>query len=322
MTSELKIDWLQGTIPHERVEDFLEYMTRLEGYAPACHEYGRFRYNRQAFFPSGLIVYYDASNLRAQEVHKGRATIVISSTALLCVKENVYQLIKDLVFRFWFKGTRIDLAFDDFKKLVPMSVVAESARAGHYTRFKKHCIIEETRRSGDIVGNTIYFGSRGKNGGGRFIRVYDKTLESKGRTDSNRWEIEFTKEKASSVVFELSCCDGLEQFVSLIASLIGGSIDFVQRKDRHLERAERLEWWQTLVDILGECTLAVTKKQTTIHDVKQWVRVSVAPSLKMIRVALGDQDFNEWLECIVSSRSLTVQQMEKVNNFYCKKIPF
>ena len=206
--------------------------------------------------------------------------------------------------------------------MVSPGVVASAARSGQYTRFKKHSIIKKSRSSGDICGNTVYFGSRGKNGGGRFIRMYDKNLESRGLTNSYRWEVEFSKEKASSVVFELSCCDTLEQFVTLVASLIGGSIDFVNRKGKHLDRAKRLEWWQSIVDILGECTLSITKKKTTIDDVKQWVRVSVAPSLKMIQTALGDDDYADWLRCIVSSKSLTLQQMEKVNAFYSEGVPF
>lgn len=111
------------------------------------------------------------------------------------------------------------------------------------------------KRNGELKGDTLYFGGRGKNGGGKYLRIYNKTLESKGVVDSVHWECECSKKKAQHAFFKLSQC----AFASLLVGLIGGCIDFVERKDKNLGRATRFEWWQSIVDLLGRVVLRNAK---------------------------------------------------------------
>ena len=298
------------------------YCTEIDGQIPALHNYGRFRYDRQAFYSSGLVVYYDSSEMRCRELHAGRFTVVMSGQVMRSLEVDHYTLIKKLVGTFWLKATRIDLAFDDFERKIEPFDVAQYTNNGMYTRFRVHEPFFKKKRTGEYKSAGVAFGSRSKNGGGLYVRCYDKGIESKGEINSVRWESEFSKEKAQSVVFELYKTGSLDEMVSVIASLIGGSIDFVDRASAHLDRAKRLSWWQEILDILGSATFETSRRIKTVEKAQTWVECSVAPSLKMLQVALGREGFSEWLETVVSSKQLSIQQMRSVNEYYNEGVPF
>ena len=96
------------------------------------------------------------------------------------------------------KCTRIDLAADDFtRKRLVMDVIHQAATAGHVVGFRCY----DPRRplknmqTGQLAGDTAYFGKRGNHGSGRYVRFYDKGLESNGEVDSIRYEVELSGQR-------------------------------------------------------------------------------------------------------------------------------
>jgi len=294
----LSVDWLQGTFPHDRVDSLVDLLKVLLGEDGERMEHGQYRYNRSvSWVGCGVRVLFDNDDARARDIHGGRAAVVLPGGALGGLDAVALQsMLKTLVSDYWFKATRVDLAWDDYTRRITPSDVCVEADKGNYSRFRSHRHILERSRGGEVTGDTVYFGARGKNGGGRFLRCYDKGLESDGRINAIRWECEFSKEKAAQVVFALYQTESLEEFCAVIGAYVGGCVDFVERRtEGKLRGAERLEWWQGIVDSLGESRLRNERRVRSVEGTRKWVRAAVFPSLKVLREALGSVEWEEFL---------------------------
>jgi len=299
------VDWLQGTIPFSKMYALAAYIYKVVGVEPVLKEYGQNRYNRTAEFePYGIKIFFDDTEQKCIDVHAGRVTIVIPGTALgIFSKDDLHLLFRDLVF----KGTRIDLNYDDYTRLVTPSEIAEDARKGNFTGFKRidHRRPEKMINGKMVItGDTLYFGRRGKNGSGKYVRIYDKNLESKGEKNCIRYETEFSKERAAAVVLELAKSSDSDSMAIVIGSLIGGSISFIDRralgKDKNVSRAKLLPWWQEVVEFLGTIKLRNKKKIQTVEGSEKWVREVVAPTMAMLWKVKGDEDFATMIYRMVS----------------------
>lgn len=90
--------------------------------------------------------------------------------------------------------SRIDLTYDDYeKRFTPFDL--------HECRMNKVSLISSTRKCNIIFdkGVTFYLGDRTSE---RYLRVYDKFIESKGVIDAVRWELEL-KGKFAKLIFDL-----------------------------------------------------------------------------------------------------------------------
>lgn len=320
-TGVIGIDWLQGTIPVERTGLFFDYMSQCCGTTPEIKPYGLYRYDRHVVWhPFDIKMFFDSSTERCNDVHQGRCTIQMCATSLSCFDaDQLFQLVGDLVKFFWFKSTRIDLCFDDYERIIVPHELVEVAKQGNFTGYRRFEHLAPQKINGEMEGDTLYFGRRGKNGSGRFLRCYDKALETKGELHSIRWEVEFSKDRAGAVCFQLAMAQNIEEFAGLIASLIGGSIDFVDRQGIHLDRMERLDFWNRIVSILGAVKLRNPKRIKTVEKAKAWIEKSVIPSVEMLRKALGDEDFYEWIEDEIKTAKLSKYQRRVISEYWDKK---
>jgi hypothetical protein len=152
-------------------------------------------------------------------------------------------------------GSRMDPAADDYSHvLLRMSDVHQAAEAGFYVGCKRYDARRPWKnRQGDLEGDTAYFGRRGSDGSGRYVRFYDKRLESKGRVDCIRYEVEASQEYARALFASLASSHSPESFLRKIAEFLGGAIDFRLRKgcEKNIKRLQRCAWWQVIVDRLG-----------------------------------------------------------------------
>ena len=132
------------------------------------------------FEPFGVKILFDARKTRSDQVHHGRVALLMSGSSLKTLDvQTLYKLTKDLVNVFWMKGSRIDCCFDDYERIINPHEVKEWADQGHYTSYRGHESFQPRRRTGQLTGDTIAFGKRGKDGGGKYLCCYDKKLESK-----------------------------------------------------------------------------------------------------------------------------------------------
>lgn len=100
--------------------------------------------------------------------------------------------------------SRIDLCFDDYTKTFrPSNYIAWWFSGSIRSHFRKI----QTASSGREVGNTFYLGSRST---GRYLRIYDKDVESNGEIDAVRYEFELHVKYAKDMfeyLIEHSCIE-------------------------------------------------------------------------------------------------------------------
>jgi hypothetical protein len=318
--SSIGIDWISGTCPFDKLKALQDYLCNFFDSEPEYHEHGLYRFERSmTLAPYGVSIHWDTSSARAESVHGGRVMVIIPGEACNAISAaRVRMLLHDLCFRFWMLGTRIDLCFDDYERRVSIDDVAAACEAGNVAGFRRWERRAPKKLNGQKEGDSVCLGRRGENGSGKYMRIYDKFLESKGELNCIRWEVEFGAEKARSVVFALAKCETMESYAVLMAALIGGAVDFIVRHGKNLDRADRVQWWEGIREFLGKAVLRGIRKELHVVAAKEWVEKCVVPSLRMIVAATGFDDFWGWLAGMTSCGHLTAQQKAAVRA-YCSE---
>ena len=181
------------------------------------------------------------------------------------------------------KCTRVDAAIDVRRDLLTMERVHAAARADHVVGFRRYEPVQPVRdmRTGELAEDQARFGRRGRDGSGRFVRVYDKGLESDGELDCVRVEVELSGDMAAQV-FELMLCGAsdLAELERNLGRCVVASIDFADKSGAHghRDRFERLTWWQRIVDLVGSATIAVERVQPTLERSVEFIK-RVAPMI-------------------------------------------
>jgi DNA relaxase NicK len=157
----------------------------------------------------------------------------------------------------WLRGlaaeaTRVDTAIDDYHREASLELIHAAADAGNFTGFKIHEARQPKTLSGEKLGDSHTFGRRGKEGALKYLRIYDKFLETGKHPDFDciRWEIEHRKERADAV-FKILCeAQNVEEYAVFCGQFTTEAIDFIDRDSvsagsaTHLSRLARLEWWE------------------------------------------------------------------------------
>jgi len=204
-----------------------------------------------------------------------------------------FQVLREV-----YKGeaTRIDVAVDDSLKLTKMSDVHEAQRNRNYTGVRSHRYIN----SGGLEaadGVTCYFGSSASD---LQLRIYDKFVESKGKIDVIRWELQLRRYKARTLC-DVWLGDGQESQQQLAAKLSGavaGAVDFIDRsnKAKDLSRCERLPWWQKVrCYFAAPSKIGSPEKKPLMDKTIGWLSSAAMPSLAMVKRYLGDAAFWQYI---------------------------
>lgn len=150
------------------------------------------------------------------------------------------------------KFKRLDIALDDYKKMIKFSTVKEKIRSGEVVSLsRKRDVIEtkitqkeEFNNKGDSKGLTVYFGTRASN---IYIRFYDKKKEQEGKgikvdvSSWQRYEIVLRNEKATDFIERF--CEG-ETFDTLYLGVLSGAIRFIDKgTDSNKARWETSPFW-------------------------------------------------------------------------------
>lgn len=140
------------------------------------------------------------------------------------------------------------------------------------------------RKSGELQGDTAYFGSRAS---GRLVRFYDKQLETRTQLPWLRFEVELHADAAAAAfdAWRMTPRDDRDRFA---ASIVAASIDFREPSgpnDRHLARRDRLPWWKALVDLLGQAKPRIERAVAPLQVTMEWFSASCCRFLaKFIQV--------------------------------------
>lgn len=294
--NEVGVHWLRISFYYKQLEQILAFVSTFFGECDFdCN--GVLGYDDRCFWPSGVTLNYDSDPKRRQKNHRNRITLDCRGSACDMLTVPDLLLLIEGCDRFGGVVTRLDVFFDDYDRIVEPSDLYDVIDRNDFSGFRM-AHKKQTLKSGKVVHNEVMFGRRGDMGSGKYLRIYDKYLESKGEKDCVRLECEFTQHKAQQVFKVLAGCDGnIETFATICGALIVGCITFVHRNgDRNIGRLDVYEFWELITKSLGKLVIRTEKKENTLTGVIEWTERQVSPSLACVRKSfVSDQKFFAWV---------------------------
>lgn len=141
--------------------------------------------------------------------------------------------------------TRLDIAYDDFRGLLPIDIIADCARLGQFTsRSKRLQIYYDWPEHGqpDRCALTVYHGSRESNFA---VRFYDKRAERNAWEEVEHWvrcEIQLRKGCAGGFVQQLQAVGNLGE---VFCGVLNNYLEYqCKTSDSNKSRAIAAPWWQ------------------------------------------------------------------------------
>lgn len=304
------VHWLRNSFDHKVLNEVLAWVSRFFGES-TLKEYGKLSYGRHYSWASGVSLCFDPVPDRKDGSHRGRITLDVPGSACDELTESDLLLFMEGCQKLNCSCTRIDVFWDDYDRIVSLEELERIAEKGDFSMFEitsKNRTCNRTRKKNNgLLYEAVTFGRRGGMGSGKYLRVYDKNLESKGKFDCNRWECEFSQKKAQAVFTWFVGADGkLDVFAGLCGAMIGGCINFVQRTgEKHINRLVVYEWWQEVKKLLGVLPVRIAKKVNTLAGTINWVKNQVGSSLALIRkVMKSERDYYNLLGYIIEVGTL------------------
>lgn len=187
--------------------------------------------------------------------------------------------------------TRMDLAIDDIgsgqyftceeieKYLMEDRVVS---------KFRKFHIDKDYKMGGEVIGHTIYLGSRKSE---VFLRIYDKYLEQKAKDPENtpeipwvRWEFELKNHRADLAADMLiGGCD----MGQVVLGILTNYVRIIDPDDTNRTRCSSTLKWQLFIDGMKAIRLYVPDAPKTLEDKRQWIDKQVLSTLAGLFLAYG-----------------------------------
>lgn len=330
--------WLRGSLPGEEKSWAVSFLDRLflasDDDRHESHEYGFWRYDRHYRWQNGVMLMYHATPA-GDALTKGRIAVEVPGHVLDTLDMYDVMLLCAALAAHGWQTSRMDLYFDDFERIVTPrqieSLVREVSLYGNqpiredWTGFMDLTPNHEYRRGKGCVREEIAFGRRGKMGSGKYLRIYDKGLESGGVNTAIRYELELSDKRAQKAFDMLlgTLCENWnpEVTASLIGAIIGGCIDFKQRNGRkNVKRCPRYAFWQRIIDKIGaESVLRPKDPEKSIERGERWVHKQVAGTIQMLRIAYGTEVFLPMLFDLAEAEDRLTPKHRQAIELYLQK---
>lgn len=224
------------------------------------------------------------------------------------------------------KITRIDIAYDDFDKVItPFDYNNFMVNGRIRTKARSWSFIA----SGQLSGGTFYLGKRGRE---RFIRIYDKDFESGGKIPSIRYEFELRQEWALKIVdlvlnnVKFYFSDLIQDFMEVVEEYdLNGTRDVLYTRKSRSKLDER---WEKFLEVCVKVVendpidLTIPRKKTeyTLKHSLEWLSKQVAPTLFMLHESIGLENI---VEIINSARNrLKPQQAAVISKYINERIQY
>ena len=178
------------------------------------------------------------------------------------------------------KVTRLDVAVDALHpdRVGLIDTMLQSCRSGQLCG-SKVWEPRERHKAGTIEAKGLCIGRRGKDGSGRYVRVYDKGLESEcGDIGTwERFEVEFSGDCAAEVGRDL--LQGNDDWEPRAWSRVHGAISFREVNDQtNLDRRPIVEWWSEWCAGATPVSTIYRRLDTTLETHISWLREMVLPT--------------------------------------------
>ena len=314
--NQIGIHWLRISVLHLHLPILIRFCDRCFGDSTQ-DGYGLWSYDSRYSWTNGASLNYDGSVERSKKVHQGKVTLDIPGKALDEIHD--LQFFINHLIPFQPVCTRIDIFFDDYQRIISPDELKKIVDKKDFSGFREINIKQRKRgiageNAMHIIHDELDFGRRGQNGCGKYLRVYDKNLESDGEKNCIRWEIEFTKERAQTVFDILSRTSSIESFVTITGSLIGGAIAFIHRGSKGEKNIGRLlvyDFWKKIIELLGEVSIRVRCKKPDMAGMYRFIYKQVSPTLACLRDTFpNDSDFFTWVLDVLAEGELKMSKRQ------------
>lgn len=238
--TELAVDWLSVTFPDVTVNPVRECLLDLSlGEAPRGGK-GMHGWRFAEVYSSGCQLHYSrkGDDLAWLQVNGGACGVL--------GPDNLRRLAH--VAGHGGKCSRIDIRLDfRGEDLSLVQLIIEACQAGHLRSVKRFEPHKSTSSDLEVLGDGVTLGSRSS---ARFVRVYDKGLET-GTLPRGQW-IRFEVELKDWAAHEAFCAlfdpTAPDQFRSRALARILAAVDFrVGPRDVEPSRLPRPGWWEQIV---------------------------------------------------------------------------
>lgn len=333
------VHWLRGRVPHDRVEALRDYCCIFFGDDFEERDYGLWRYDRMFELPRSVSINYQSTKRRAEAITGGYAVLEVPGSALESLDPDLIgSFIKGLS-GYEFECSRIDVYFDDFdaerlsprelyRRVYEVDLFGDEFRR-EFTGFLDCSLTQKAgkRRRGKLSGrgltyDEVSFGRRGSRGSGKYLRYYDKRLESGGEQACGRFELELCKERADKI-YKAFLNVRVSGWAHLIGLAIGGAIDFRDRPvdgngqllragDKNWSRCKRKYFWTKILARLGgRLKMSKPTKPMTVERSAAWIKEQCSGVLQMCARAYGINELlTDLLDIIGSSDRMSKKHRE------------
>lgn len=304
------LDWLDLTFKNlhgaahafQLVRDFERLTGDSIEFSPTLATFNGHRWEGSGRGVKGTLVWYQGRQV-GEDGHPVPARLKIAMSGRVLAgadMEAIAMYCREVASHLQPECTRIDIALDDHRKFIALWQITEARKAGNFFNASYTAEMVSCER-GKTEGRTIYFGAPSSD---KRLRIYDKTIESGGVVDANRWEAQFRR-KAAQVVFKHwleTSKNGPQGSDRMLQNYVLGLIDFRERDDDdpNRKRKKPLIWYTELCELLSSCP-AVVRIAAVVQSAQSsidWVAKSVAPSLAMLRAVLGD-GYEKYINSVV-----------------------
>ena len=345
MQNEITIDWLSFTIPLLNPDDLslgnierIKYELLLNSEIQPMIKNGRYSYTSAIEYSDYYTILYN--DIRGRDFEKGdpslerflKMGIHFEFSGNGCkrlverLKESSMDIREYLLFlsQYGVKFSRIDIAYDDFNRLLDFGVMEQKMKDGlvitkmrSSKQVEGYTKIESLGNEGKRKGVTLYFGNRGSSA---FIRFYDKLaeqLDKKKPVDVDietwqRYELVLKKEKATDFVEKYKDCPDLGK---LYKKIMGGLIRFIDDTDTNKSRCETSQFWKEFLSDEIPVVLSSKKSVPDLLSVIEWFDKSVLNSL-IVLLTIAEYEDIDFLELLANSkRTLNIRQQNMINEY-------
>ncbi|MEM1213390.1 MAG: replication initiation factor domain-containing protein [Planctomycetota bacterium] len=265
------IDWCRFTIPRPLLEEARSRMAKCLG--PGIEAKGIYSYQERLKFTAGaFLAFSDESRPECCIELPGEACRAFGHAGVL----KWFAWITEIGGR----CTRVDIRLD-FKgnRVGLIDAVRQSCERRELCRCRTWEPREPRTNEGERQGYSVNLGKRSKNGSGRYVRVYDKGLESEKAAEGEweRWEVEFTGDVAIQVMHRLAESPAWEEDA---LSLALGAVEFREHTgSRSLKRRPLASWWELLLGRIKAVTVREKRERSTLVKWGSWYRRCVMPTI-------------------------------------------
>lgn len=187
--------------------------------------------------------------------------------------------------------TRMDLAIDDAgpgQHFTCAEIEQYLMEDRVVSKFRKFHVDKDYQMGGEVIGHTIYLGSRKSE---VFLRIYDKYLEQKAKDPENtpempwvRWEFELKNHRADLAADMLIRGANMGE---VVLGVLSNYVRIIDLDDSNRTRCSSTLKWQLFIGGIKAIRLYVPEAPKTLEDKRQWIDKQVLSTLAGLFLAYG-----------------------------------